>query len=1053
MKLLQHPAEKELIEFLTERLDRSATDSVEEHLDQCSECQAKIDSIVDNLVLFTRNDGSETSNGRLDSIGSKLLAQSPQDSTINMRFILLEEIARGGMGVVHRAFDRELKREIAVKISQDSSSSNRDIRFVREAQISAQLQHPGIVPVHQSGELKDGRQFIAMKVVNGQTLQSLLSQSDQTNVAAQYFKVFDDICNTMAYAHSKDIVHRDLKPANIMVGEFGEVQIMDWGLAKRLKESATDDANDELNANVDLVEHHEADSTADQPAALPGQTEIGKVLGTPAYMPPEQAKGESVDKRADVFAIGGILYQMLTGKPPFDAPTATMALARSCESDLANAFQALDEVNADKELIGLVKSYMAPEISDRPADAQSVKSQFGDYLLTREQSFEATKLEKARADERLAAQQKRNRQFAIFSTGIILAILAASVAGFLYFNEKNTRIINQAKRESALRGQQQELETKVVQSMAAARQMQLAAEQQAPGGDVENWVMAKNEVEKTASLAGQLTDAELKTQFADLRAAIQLRAQQSLERKDLLSREDASRDEIIQSMIDSMTSIQFRPFTDIEFLEPFEVAFGRIGITPGNLSEEIQSQISRSRFKDDFIAGLDVWRLELQKTGLASDQQKIDWIEELLRLADDNAFRVKVRSAFYDADREQLSTLAKEEAAVENLATVWMFLYRNRLFEADEYLEFTKRAQQRFPRDFRINWNLAATALNDYPGDSPERGLAVQVFLTCLSIQPDHPNVLWNVAVAYIHDKKYMLGIEAIEKLLKITPTFPEPYNNIAHAHFELGQIEKAIEYCNQGIKMARSHAPESLPKLLSKRGRYFRESGRNLKGIQDLEETLEIKPDPVFSVSHLAFLYQAEQRYEDAIELLTGALEVKPNYKPHQHRLSTIHMEVCKKQKKNGQISDAIESAKSAVKLLPERLDMRKELARLYMRTKQWDLAEQTLQDVLLIDKVKADTFAMLAELRLIRKQPEQSESLLREAIIEGTNSKGMQLELARALVAQGEDSKARMSEGVIILKRLAETSPEWTRPKAILKRLEAQAQSDESNQSEEDR
>ena len=163
--------------------------------------------------------------------------------------------------------------------------------------------------------------------------------------------------------------------------------------------------------------------------------------------------------------------------------------------------------------------------------------------------------------------------------------------------------------------------------------------------------------------------------------------------------------------------------------------------------------------------------------------------------------------------------------------------------------------------------------------------------------------------------------------------------------------------------------------------------------------------------------------------------------------------MEVCKQQKKGGQISDAIESAKSAVKLLPNRLDMRKELARLYMLTKQWDLAEQTLQDVLLIDKVKADTFAMLAELRLIRKQPKQSESLLREAIIEGTNSKGMQLELARALIAQDEDSKAKLSEGVIILKRLTEASPEWTRPKAILKRLEAQAQSDQRNQSEEDR
>ena len=152
--------------------------------------------------------------------------------------------------------------------------------------------------------------------------------------------------------------------------------------------------------------------------------------------------------------------------------------------------------------------------------------------------------------------------------------------------------------------------------------------------------------------------------------------------------------------------------------------------------------------------------------------------------------------------------------------------------------------------------------------------------------------------------------------------------------------------------------------------------------------------------------------------------------------------MEVCKQQKKGGQISDAIESAKSAVKLLPDRLDMRKELARLYMRTKQWNLAEQTLQDVLLIDKVKSDTLVILAQLRIIRKQPDQAESLLREAIIEGTNSKGMQLELARALVAQGEDSKAKMSEGVTILKRLVETSPEWTRPKSILKRLEADAQ-----------
>ena len=122
-----------------------------------------------------------------------------------------------------------------------------------------------------------------------------------------------------------------------------------------------------------------------------------------------------------------------------------------------------------------------------------------------------------------------------------------------------------------------------------------------------------------------------------------------------------------------------------------------------------------------------------------------------------------------------------------------LFLYRNRLFNAAEYLEFTKRAQQRFPRDFRINWNLATTALNEYPGNSPQRGLAVQTYLVCLSIQPDHPNVLWNVAVAYIHDKKYMLAIEAIEKLLKITPNFQTLTTILPMPIFNLGRLKRQL--------------------------------------------------------------------------------------------------------------------------------------------------------------------------------------------------------------------------------------------------------------------
>ncbi|MBY0396674.1 MAG: serine/threonine protein kinase, partial [Thermoleophilia bacterium] len=237
------------------------------------------------------------------------------------RHELLDAVGAGGMGEVYRTRDLPLGRDLALKVLRPAFARDRaaERRFLREARITAGLQHPGIVPVHNLGRLADGRLFFTMKLVRGQTLHQLLRDK-----AAGLLSVFERVCEAVGYAHGQGVIHRDLKPANIMVGAFGEVQVMDWGLANR-GHKPTEEASAGLAADED------------------DSTQAGTVMGTPAYMPPEQARGEPLDERADVFALGAILCETLTGEPPF----AGDALARSRAGDLRECFARLDACGAD----------------------------------------------------------------------------------------------------------------------------------------------------------------------------------------------------------------------------------------------------------------------------------------------------------------------------------------------------------------------------------------------------------------------------------------------------------------------------------------------------------------------------------------------------------------------------------------------------------------------------------------------------------------------------------------------------------------------------------
>jgi tRNA A-37 threonylcarbamoyl transferase component Bud32 len=216
------------------------------------------------------------------------------------RYELLEEIGHGGTGVVFRGLDRVLERELAVKVlrSDYGSRSQGYRRFIEEARVGSRLQHPAIVPVHELGWFEEQRPYFTMKLVQGQTLAALLrARRDVNQDRPRMLGIVEQVCQALAYAHSQGVVHRDLKPSNVMVGAFGEVQVMDWGFAKRLA-TANGRAQDDV------------DAAASSPrAADDTNTLSGIMMGTPAYMPPEQACGEPelIDARADVFALGHAL--------------------------------------------------------------------------------------------------------------------------------------------------------------------------------------------------------------------------------------------------------------------------------------------------------------------------------------------------------------------------------------------------------------------------------------------------------------------------------------------------------------------------------------------------------------------------------------------------------------------------------------------------------------------------------------------------------------------------------------------------------------------------
>jgi serine/threonine protein kinase/formylglycine-generating enzyme required for sulfatase activity len=303
----------------------------------------------------------------------------PNPPSITDRYEDLGLIGRGGMGEVRRVRDRSMDRVLAMKIqaAELAVSPPERARFFAEARVTATLQHPGIVPVHDCGELPDGRLWFTMPEVRGRTLSIAIEELHERETVAsthdprfrRLVDIFVRVCDAVAFAHSRGVVHRDIKPDNIMIGEFGEVLVMDWGLARVGSPARCSESQRHAHLGADWRISLNLDAT-----------QTGEVLGTLAYMPPEQARGEvmHVGPRSDVYALGAVLFEILTGHTPYEGSDQTIwaRLLNAQSADLSS----YRKHQGSPELARICEKAMRHQPDDRYGDAASLRNEVREWL-------------------------------------------------------------------------------------------------------------------------------------------------------------------------------------------------------------------------------------------------------------------------------------------------------------------------------------------------------------------------------------------------------------------------------------------------------------------------------------------------------------------------------------------------------------------------------------------------------------------------------------------------------------------------------------------------
>ncbi|MEM9381677.1 MAG: protein kinase [Planctomycetota bacterium] len=672
---------------------------------------------------------------------------------------VLGEIARGGMGTVLRGHDHDLGRDVAMKVLNADLADRPEVvqRFVEEAQIGGQLQHPGIVPVYELGLMADDRPYFTMKLVKGRTLATLLAERESTIAdRRRLVDVFESMCQTVAYAHSRGVIHRDLKPANIMVGAFGEVQVVDWGLAKVLARGGTEDERRarETQADHTMLETVRSDGSGSGSASL-----VGSVIGTPDYMPPEQARGEveRLDERADVFALGAILCEILTGAPPYVGSRAEV-LSQAAQAELDDAYERLDACEADAALVGLARRCLTAAPQARPRSAASVADAVREYVEGVEERASEARVEAAEARVR-AAQERKARRLTVLLACSVLLLIGVGGGSWLRLERTRARDAEEAsQRERAL-------EREVDGALASARLL----------ASREDWTAARAAVDGARALVAASNDSP------DLAAEI---VSSEGELDGLRAAADArdERDRDTARLVEEL-ELALRPFDLDPTLAPAQReartygAYASIfashgfdidGSSPEDLAEEFRAR----GLGAEFALQLDGWVAVRLSQG---DEQGARHVLAISHAVDPEPLRADLREAMVNQDLAMLRTLAADGLYDQPPATLELLTDSFiRIGDHGSALETAEHAVARHPDSARLHNQLSNLIASNGPKrlSTPEerrRGRRALPHSWCaVALDPTNPRYRFYLATLLYRIDETAEGLRVAESAVEI---------------------------------------------------------------------------------------------------------------------------------------------------------------------------------------------------------------------------------------------------------------------------------------------
>jgi tetratricopeptide (TPR) repeat protein/tRNA A-37 threonylcarbamoyl transferase component Bud32 len=799
-----------------------------------------------------------TSDQPTDAVGTH---GSPRSA--GLRYRPLRFHARGGLGEVHVAQDIELGRPVAFKRIRPDVADEPEYRrrFLREAEITARLEHPGVVPVHGLVHDSSGQPWYAMRFIEGPSLLDAIAQfheqdarpgrdpGERTLALRQLLSRFVAVCNTVAYAHSRGIVHRDLKPANVMLGKYGETLVVDWGLAKPVERSAADRAGGE-----ETVRPTGAQGSPD--------TAAGALIGTPGYMSPEQAMGrsEAVGPASDIYSLGATLYCLLTGRPPF-AEGLMDRLAN--QDDFPRPRQVKRDIPPALEAICL--KAMQAKARDRYATALALAQDIEHWL----------------ADEPVAAWpdpvrvkarrwMRRHKPLVSGVAAALVVILIGLSASLMWYRDQEAQTAQRAvetaraiaQHLAQCRQKRQELHTALSDHGGVQKLLNQAARWQALIQAARShwqtaWDLAgraEQPVPRDLTDLLQHLDQELTRDEADHRLALRL--------------EKIRLDQAV--LVEGKLNKARAPG---EYRRTFEKAGLSMG--PGR-EKTVAARIRQSAIKEQLVAALDNWAWAVFQ---GQDKDLSARLLATARLADPDPWRDQVRNLARWQQPQVIRQLAedalrhsKRMARLSPQALVVVHL----LLPSGEREKWLRQAQALHPDDFWINYELAEVLFE-------KKNLleACGFYRVTLALRPDTPVVYNNFGNA-LHDQKDLPGaIAAYHKAVAIDPRFAQAWNNLGNSLYGQGDLPRAVAAYRKALAINPQYA-----RAWSNLGNTLRDQ-KDLPGaVAALKKALAIDPQFALAWNNFGLALHDQKDLPAAIAAYHKALTIDPKYAPAWYNL-----------------------------------------------------------------------------------------------------------------------------------------------------------------------